>query len=83
MGFATIIPVVTLILPPGISFYTFHTISYTADIYRGKFTPHNKLVDYITFVAFFPQLVAGPIVRAADFLPVCAPGPLVTPVFRS
>src|SRR5260370_23255882 len=72
MGFATVIPVITLILPPGISFYTFHTISYTADIYRGKFTPHNKLVDYITFVAFFPQLFAGPIARASDLLPQVA-----------
>ena len=53
MGLAAAIPVVTMILPPGISFYTFHTISYTADIYRGKFKPHNKLVDYVTFVAFF------------------------------
>ena len=79
MGFATIIPVVTLILPPGISFYTFHTISYTADIYRGKFTPHNKLVDYITFVAFFPQLVAGPIARASDLLPqIAAKRPSIT-----
>ena len=79
MGWATVIPVVTLILPPGISFYTFHTISYTADIYRGKFAPHNKLVDYITFVAFFPQLVAGPIARASDLLPqVAAKRPPIT-----
>jgi D-alanyl-lipoteichoic acid acyltransferase DltB (MBOAT superfamily) len=79
MGFAAAIPVMTLILPPGISFYTFHTISYTTDIYRGKFTPHNKLVDYITFVAFFPQLVAGPIARASDLLPqIAAKRPAIT-----
>lgn len=63
------IPALTFILPPGISFYTFHTISYTADIYRKKFKPHNNIVDYITFVSFFPQLVAGPITRASDLLP--------------
>ena len=79
MGLATAIPVVALILPPGISFYTFHTISYTADIYRGKFAPHNKLIDYITFVAFFPQLVAGPIARASDLLPqIAAKRPSIT-----
>jgi D-alanyl-lipoteichoic acid acyltransferase DltB (MBOAT superfamily) len=79
MGLATVIPVVALILPPGISFYTFHTISYTADIYRGKFAPHNKLIDYITFVAFFPQLVAGPIARASDLLPqIAAKRPSIT-----
>jgi D-alanyl-lipoteichoic acid acyltransferase DltB (MBOAT superfamily) len=79
MGLATVLPVVALILPPGISFYTFHTISYTADIYRGKFSPHNKLIDYITFVAFFPQLVAGPIARASDLLPqIAARRPSIT-----
>lgn len=79
VGLAVAIPVVTMILPPGISFYTFHTISYTADIYRGKFAPHNKLIDYITFVAFFPQLVAGPIARASDLLPqIAAKRPRIT-----
>jgi alginate O-acetyltransferase complex protein AlgI len=71
-GLSVTIPVLSLILPPGISFYTFHTISYTADIYRGKFKPHNSVMDYVTFVAFFPQLVAGPIARAADLLPQVA-----------
>ena len=78
-GLGVSIPVLTMILPPGISFYTFHTISYTADIYRGRFQPHNKLVDYVTFVGFFPQLVAGPITRAADLLPqFAAKRPAVT-----
>ena len=71
-GLAVTLPALALILPPGISFYTFHTISYTADIYRGKFKPHNSLIDYVTFVAFFPQLVAGPIARASNLLPQLA-----------
>lgn len=58
-----------IILPVGISFYTFQTMSYTIDVYRGKLKPANSFFDFALFVAFFPQLVAGPIVRAADFLP--------------
>jgi alginate O-acetyltransferase complex protein AlgI len=58
-----------IILPVGISFYTFQTLSYTIDIYRGKLEPTRDLLDLSLFVGFFPQLVAGPIVRAADFLP--------------
>ncbi len=57
------------ILPMGISFYTFQTLSYTLDIYYKKLKPHNSFLDYALFVSFFPQLVAGPIVRAKDFLP--------------
>jgi len=57
------------VLPVGISFYTFQTLSYTIDIYRGRLAPARSLLDYALYVAFFPQLVAGPIVRAADFLP--------------
>ncbi|MBV9221972.1 MAG: MBOAT family protein [Methylobacteriaceae bacterium] len=72
VGLAFALPIFPFILPPGISFYTFHTISYTADIYRGRFKPHNRLIDYITFVTLFPQLVAGPIARAADLLPQVA-----------
>jgi len=56
-------------LPIGISFYTFQTISYTVEIYRGKLTPSNSLKEFALFVAFFPQLVAGPILRAHEFLP--------------
>ena len=63
------IPFLNLALPIGISFYTFQTISYTADIYRGKLEPSKSLREFALFVAFFPQLVAGPIVRAKDFLP--------------
>ena len=61
-----------VILPVGISFYTFQTMSYTIDIYRGKLAPVNSLVDFALFVAFFPQLVAGPIERARRLLPQIA-----------
>lgn len=63
------IPFLNLALPIGISFYTFQTISYTVDIYRGKLEPSKSLREFALFVTFFPQLVAGPIVRAKDFLP--------------
>jgi alginate O-acetyltransferase complex protein AlgI len=56
-------------LPVGISFYTFQTMSYSIDIYRRKLAPTRSPLDFALFVAFFPQLVAGPIVRAASFLP--------------
>lgn len=58
-----------LFLPVGISFYTFQTLSYTIDIYRGLLEPRRNFVDFALFVAFFPQLVAGPIERATHFLP--------------
>lgn len=63
------IPLLNLALPIGISFYTFHSITYVVDIYRGHLTPTNSLREYAMFVAFFPQLVAGPIMKAKDFLP--------------
>lgn len=58
-----------LILPVGISFYTFQTLSYTIDIYRRRIAPEASLLRFALFVAFFPQLVAGPIVKAREFLP--------------
>jgi D-alanyl-lipoteichoic acid acyltransferase DltB (MBOAT superfamily) len=58
-----------IIFPAGISFFTFQTMSYTIDIYRKKLKPVSSFLDFAFFVSFFPQLVAGPIVRAADFLP--------------
>ncbi len=58
-----------LVLPVGISFYTFQTLSYTIDIYRRKLTPESSLLRFAAYVALFPQLVAGPIVRASEFLP--------------
>ncbi len=58
-----------LILPVGISFYTFENLSYTVDVYRGHFKPVRRFMDYLYFLSFFPKLMMGPIVRAADFLP--------------
>ncbi|AMD86017.1 D-alanyl-lipoteichoic acid acyltransferase DltB, MBOAT superfamily [Capnocytophaga haemolytica] len=58
-----------IILPVGISFYTFQTISYTVDIYRHKLPPLRSILDFGFYVSFFPQLVAGPIVRAEEFVP--------------
>ncbi len=58
-----------IFLPVGISFFTFQSLSYTIDVYRGKIQPLNRLLDYAFYVSFFPQLVAGPIVRARDFIP--------------
>ena len=63
------IPLLNLALPIGISFYTFQTISYTVDVYRGHLEPSKSFKEFALFVSFFPQLVAGPIVRAKDFLP--------------
>lgn len=58
-----------IILPVGISFYTFQSISYIIEVYRKEITPAKDYIDYLFFVSFFPQLVAGPIVRAKDFIP--------------
>jgi hypothetical protein len=58
-----------ILLPVGISFYTFQTLSYTIDVYRRQIQPADSALDFALFVTFFPQLVAGPIVRASDFLP--------------
>jgi D-alanyl-lipoteichoic acid acyltransferase DltB (MBOAT superfamily) len=60
---------VHLLLPVGISFYTFQSLSYTVDVYRRHMPPERSLLKFALFVAFFPQLVAGPIVRAIDFIP--------------
>lgn len=58
-----------ILLPVGISFYTFENLSYTVDVYRGQFEPARKFSDYLLFLSFFPKLVMGPIVRAHDFVP--------------
>lgn len=58
-----------IFLPVGISFFTFQSLSYTIDVYRKEITPLTRLIDYAFYVSFFPQLVAGPIVRARDFIP--------------
>jgi alginate O-acetyltransferase complex protein AlgI len=57
------------VIPVGISFYTFQTLSYSLDIYRGRIQPARSFRDFLLFVSFFPQLVAGPIVRAGELLP--------------
>jgi alginate O-acetyltransferase complex protein AlgI len=62
-------PLLPIVLPVGISFFTFQTMSYTIDIYHDKLKPSTQFRDFALFVSFFPQLVAGPIVRAATFLP--------------
>jgi alginate O-acetyltransferase complex protein AlgI len=67
-----------IFLPVGVSFFTFQSLSYTIDVYRGDLKPVDNILDYAFFVSFFPQLVAGPIVRAADFLPQIYKPTLVT-----
>ncbi len=59
----------SIILPVGISFYTFQTLSYTIDVYRKEMKPVAEFIDFATFVTFFPQLVAGPIERAKTIIP--------------
>jgi D-alanyl-lipoteichoic acid acyltransferase DltB (MBOAT superfamily) len=58
-----------ILLPIGISFFTFENLSYTIDVYRGEIEPEKKIVNYLLFLSFFPKLVMGPIVRASDFIP--------------
>jgi len=64
-----LLPVPEWILPVGISFYTFQTLSYTIDVYRGKMAPTKDFAEFALYVAYFPQLVAGPIERAGNLLP--------------
>ena len=79
MGLSTVeLPHARLLLPVGISFYTFQSLSYTIDIYREGMKPERSFVKFALFVAFFPQLVAGPIVRASHFLPQLHRDPDVT-----
>ena len=69
LGLQTDAHTLGIFLPAGISFYTFQTMSYTIDIYKGKLEPRSNFLDYVVFISFFPQLVAGPIERAANLLP--------------
>jgi D-alanyl-lipoteichoic acid acyltransferase DltB (MBOAT superfamily) len=69
VGLERDLPFLEIILPIGISFFTFHGISYVVDVYRGKIPAEKSPLDVFLYISFFPQLVAGPIVRAADFLP--------------
>ncbi len=78
---AAALPTFLRVLPPGISFYTFQSMSYTIDIYKGRLKPTRSLLHFVAFISMFPQLVAGPIVRAKDLLPALeehrAPSPEV------
>lgn len=69
LGFQIKVSTLNVILPVGISFYTFQTLSYTIDVYREKLKPTNDFIAFASFVTFFPQLVAGPIERATNLLP--------------
>ena len=72
LGFQVSAPVIRVILPVGISFYTFQEMSYVIDVWRGTFKATRKFLDFANFVVFFPHLVAGPIVRAEHLLPQLA-----------
>ncbi len=67
-----------IFLPVGISFFTFQSMSYTIDVYRGTLKPEKNFINFLFFVSFFPQLVAGPIVRASEFLPQINKEPIIT-----
>jgi len=67
-GIAFTVPALAVVLPPGISFYTFQTMSYTIEVYRREMAASRRLIDYMAFVTFWPHLVAGPIMRARNLL---------------
>jgi D-alanyl-lipoteichoic acid acyltransferase DltB (MBOAT superfamily) len=69
IGWRVNLPVLEIVLPVGISFYTFQSIGYVVDVYRGKIPPTRNLIEYALYVAFFPQLVAGPIERSGHLIP--------------
>ncbi len=69
VGLDSALPHLSIILPVGISFYTFQTLSYTIDVYRRQLKPTDSLIDFALYISFFPQLVAGPIERATHLLP--------------
>jgi alginate O-acetyltransferase complex protein AlgI len=69
MGASSSLPLLSVILPIGISFYTFEAISYAVDVYRRKIRAEKSLAHFMLFILFFPHLIAGPIVRGSDFLP--------------
>lgn len=68
-GLSVSAPILDILLPVGISFYTFQTMSYTIDVYKGKTKATNQFLDFALYVSFFPQLVAGPIERSSHLLP--------------
>lgn len=79
LGFQVHRPTIRIILPIGISFYTFQTLSYTLDIYRRRMQPTTSFTNFALFVSFFPQLLAGPIERAKNLLPQIEKVRVITP----
>lgn len=69
MGWQVSVPILNILLPVGISFYTFQSLSYTIDVWRGNLVPEKNLIKYAHYVSLFTQLLAGPIVKAREFLP--------------
>ena len=78
LGVETQVPIANVGLPVGISFYTFQSMSYTIDIYRGHLKPTRNFLHFFAYLSMFPQLVAGPIVRASDLLPQLKKAPRPT-----
>jgi alginate O-acetyltransferase complex protein AlgI len=77
IGLQVSLPALNIVLPVGISFYTFQTMSYTIDVYRGVTKPIDDILDFALYVSFFPQLVAGPIERSSHLMPqIVNPRPL-------
>jgi alginate O-acetyltransferase complex protein AlgI len=83
LGFTPPDLLLRITLPIGISFFTFESMSYVIDVYRGELPPHPSYIEYLTFVAFFPHLVAGPIVRPRDLLPQLSSPPRFEPELAS
>jgi alginate O-acetyltransferase complex protein AlgI len=69
IGIHTSLPILQIVLPPGISFYTFQEVAYIVDVYSGKLSPSRRFVDYTLFICLFPHLIAGPIQRPSHLLP--------------
>jgi len=79
LGLDVLAPHLNVLLPVGISFYTFQSLSYTIDVYRGRLEPTRNFIEFACFVTLFPQLVAGPIVRAVELLPQLRERPRLVP----
>ncbi len=83
VGWERDLPLLQIVLPVGISFFTFQGISYVVDVHRGKTPPARSLLDVMLLMSFFPHLVAGPIVRASDLLPQFERTPRLTRVMAT
>jgi D-alanyl-lipoteichoic acid acyltransferase DltB (MBOAT superfamily) len=80
LGAPRVLPVPSLLLPLGISFFTFQSISYVVDVYRGTVRAERDFIRYATYVSFFPQMIAGPICRANVLIPQLAKAPVISPL---